>query len=147
MQSVTELETTQPEVYQELLKGNHTVRRTLKNWAGIWTDLSIEQILMRSLKGRSGVVAKGITENVLSVWTKTMHRCAEISEAMDTVVSTKPISSESTKHKEMFSARIKRDFEDFNKIKVYASLYYPILFQNSCLNSSLFISHHTHKGA
>ena len=90
-------------------------------------DLSIEQILMKLLKGRSGVVAEGITENVLNVWTKTMHRCAEISEAMDTVVSTKPQSAESTKHKEMFSARIKRDYEDFHKIKVNSSLY-PLFF-------------------
>ena len=88
LQSIADLETKQPDVYAEFLKGNHTVRRTSKSWAGIWTDLSIEQILMKSLKGRSGVVGKGITENVLRVWTKTMHRCADISEAMDSMVST-----------------------------------------------------------
>ena len=118
LQSIAELETNQPEVYDEFLKGNHTVRRTLKSWAGIWTDLSIEQILMKSLKGRSGVVGKGITENVLHVWTKTMHRCAEISEAMDSMVSTKSPSTQSPKHKELFAGRIKRDYEDFQKIKV-----------------------------
>ena len=36
--------------------------------------ISIEQILMKSLKGRSGVIGKGITENVMHMWTKTMHR-------------------------------------------------------------------------
>ena len=94
LQSIAELEINQPAVYAEFLKGNHTVRRTLMKWAGIWTDLSIEQILMRSLKGRSGIVGKGITENVLRVWTKTMHRCAEISEAMDSMVS-KAVSTQS----------------------------------------------------
>ena len=47
--------------------GNNTVRRTEKTWSGIWTDLSIEQILMKSLKGRGGVIGKGMAENVLTV--------------------------------------------------------------------------------
>lgn len=115
LQSLVELENNQPEVYDEFLKGNHTVRRTLKSWAGIWTDLSIEQILMKSLKGRSGVVAKGITENVMYVWTKTMHRCAELADAIDSVLSDKRPPS---KHKELFAGRIKRDYEDFQKVKV-----------------------------
>ena len=34
----------------------------------------IEQILMKSLKGRSGIIGKGITDNVMLVWTKSMHR-------------------------------------------------------------------------
>jgi hypothetical protein len=74
LQSVVELARTHPEVYRQFLDGEHTVRRTSKSWSGIWTDLSIEQILMKSLKGKGGVVGKGITENVLRVWTSTMHR-------------------------------------------------------------------------
>ena len=69
-----ELACTHPEVYKQFLNGEHTVRRTSKSWSGIWTDLSIEQILMKSLKGKGGVVGRGITENVLHVWTSTMHR-------------------------------------------------------------------------
>lgn len=33
---------------------------------------------MKVLKGRGGVIGKGMTENVLNVWTKSMHRCAEV---------------------------------------------------------------------
>ena len=47
-------------------------------WSELSTDLSIEQILMKSLKGRGGVIGKGMTEIVLNVWTKTMHRSAEV---------------------------------------------------------------------
>ena len=36
----------------------------------IWTVLSIEQILIKSLKWRSGVIGKGIRENVMHVWKK-----------------------------------------------------------------------------
>ena len=38
---------------------------------------------MKSLKGRSGIIAKGITESVMTVWTKTMHRCAEVTDKLD----------------------------------------------------------------
>ena len=60
---------------------------------------------MKSLKGRAGVVAKGITEteNVMHVWTKTIHRCAEITETMDSIVSEEKPSS---KHKELFAGKV-----------------------------------------
>lgn len=74
VKSVEELKLKQPSVYHQFLLGNHTVRRTESSWSGIWTDLSIEQILMKSFKGRSGIIGRGITENVMNVWTKTMHR-------------------------------------------------------------------------
>ena len=74
LQSVAALEKDHPEVYQQFLLGNHTIRRTNNNWSGMWTDLLTEQILMKSLKGRSGVISKEISENVMHVWTKTMHR-------------------------------------------------------------------------
>ena len=33
---------------------------------------------MKSLKGRGGMIGKGMNENVLNVWTKTMQRSAEV---------------------------------------------------------------------
>ena len=51
-------------------------------------DLSTEQILMKSLKGRAGVIGKGITENVVHVWTNTMHQCAAVIEAMNKFILT-----------------------------------------------------------
>ena len=51
-------------------------------------DLSIEQILMKSLKGRAGFIVKGITENVVHVWTNTMHQCAAVIEAMNKFILT-----------------------------------------------------------
>ena len=33
---------------------------------------------MKSLKSRGGVMGKGMTENVLNVWTKTTHRRREV---------------------------------------------------------------------
>jgi len=40
-----------PVEYKKLTEqGYFTIRRTNKLWAGIWTDMTIEQILMRSMK-------------------------------------------------------------------------------------------------
>ena len=36
---------------------------------------------MRSLKGRGGGIGKGMTENVMNTWTKTLHRTAELCDA------------------------------------------------------------------
>lgn len=114
LQSMEMLEQEHPIVYEQFLLGNHCVRRSERNWTGIWTDLSIEQILMKSLKGRGGVIGRGITENVLRVWTKTMHRCAEVTKVIDNLCF--PIEK-NAKHKELSTGRIKRDNEDFNKIR------------------------------
>ena len=78
LQSVDILEKDHPQIFEQFSFGNHTVRRTDMIWSGLWTDLSIEQILMKSLKGRGGVIGKGMTEIVLNVWTKTMHRNAKV---------------------------------------------------------------------
>ena len=78
LQSVDKLEKDHPQIFEQFSFGNHTVRRTDMIWSGLWTDLSIEQILMKSLKGRGGVIGKGMTEIVLNVWTKAMYRSAEV---------------------------------------------------------------------
>ena len=59
------------------------MKRTEKDWCDIGTDLSIEQIVMKSLKGQGRVIGRSLTENVSRVWGKTMHRLAEITEAVD----------------------------------------------------------------
>ena len=111
-----DLETNYPEVCDQFAEGQHTLRRTEKKWTGIWTDLSTEQTLIKSLKGRAAVIEKGITENVMHVWTKTMHRCAAITEAMNKVILT---PTPSNQHKEAYSGRVKWDHEDFEKIQLY----------------------------
>ena len=59
LQTCMDLECNFPKLYEQFMLGNHTVIRTEKCWSGIWTDLAIEQILMKSMKGRgeSWVVA------------------------------------------------------------------------------------------
>ena len=116
LQSILDLETNYPKACDQFMEVQHTVRRTEKKWTGIWTDLSIEQTLIKSLKGRAGVLGRGITENVMHVWTITMHQCAATTEAMNKVILT---PTPSNQHKKAYSGRVKWDYEDFEKIQVY----------------------------
>jgi len=64
--------------------GCHTVHRSVKSWAGAWTGLSTEQILMRAVKSRGGLISgRGFTESVRLTWVYTMHQCADVHNAMN----------------------------------------------------------------
>ena len=104
------------------MEGSHTVRRNSKKWSGIWTDLSIEQILIKPLKGRSGVVSRRISTNVMRVWTQTMHRCAEVTDAVSSILLTEKCQEQ---RKEIFPARVKRDSEDFQVIQSWFNNHNP----------------------
>ena len=75
LESAAALEKDHPEVYQQFLLENYTVWRANNDWSGIWIDLSIEQILMKTLNVRSDLIGQDISENMMHVWTKTMHTC------------------------------------------------------------------------
>ena len=66
LQLMRELPNNHPWLYGCFIKqGFHTVRRTDRYWAGLWTDLVIEQVMMRSIKSRGGLTrGRGVTESV-----------------------------------------------------------------------------------
>jgi len=66
LQLMRELPTDHPWLYHCFAEqGFHTVRRSNRFWAGLWTDLIIEQVMMRSIKSRGGLTrGRGVTETV-----------------------------------------------------------------------------------
>lgn len=68
---------------------------------------------MQQLKRRGWMTYKGMTENAINTWTKTMHCTAELSDAMKNITSDE---KSNTDHKETTPWGVKRDAEDFNKI-------------------------------
>ena len=124
-----------PHIYHEFMNGNHTVRRTTKNWAGLSTDLFIEQVLMKSLKGKAGVIGQGMSDNLLRTWTKTMHRSAEITEEVEKLAE----KSQSNSHQETLPGRVKRDELDLEKLTDFFAEHNPfeVVSQMVCLTSGL----------
>ena len=95
--------------------GYHTVRQSDKFWAGLWTDLIIEQVMMRSHKSRGGLTrGRGIHKTVRTMWICSSHRCAGIHEAMTNLTGIKHRTSE--QHVELGASRQLRDTADLKKI-------------------------------
>ena len=67
-------------------EGHHFIRRTNKLWAGLWPDLVIEQVLMRSIKNRGGLTrGRGMSESVIMLWIRSMHNCGDIHQEMSSI--------------------------------------------------------------
>ncbi|VDI77901.1 Hypothetical predicted protein [Mytilus galloprovincialis] len=91
--------------------GYHVIRRTDQYWAGISSDLAIEQALMRSIKTTGGLTrGRGMSESQRALWILSMPDCAEINSAMMSFTGTKFYSSD--QHKEDGVSRQKRDTKD-----------------------------------
>ena len=116
-QQMMELNTKFPWVHDKLInEGFHTVRRCSRFWSGLWTDLTIEQVMMRSIKSRGGLTrARGVTESVRTLWINTAHRCASIHDAVTELTGLKHVTSE--QHVEMSKSRRKKDNETTEKLK------------------------------
>ena len=72
LQTMLELPEKFPPIYSLFIKdGFHTVQRSDRFWAGLWSELIIEQCLMRSLKSRDGLTrGRGVTELVRQIWVR-----------------------------------------------------------------------------
>ena len=129
LQQMTELQKTNPEVYHHFTMGNHVVRRTEKIWAGLSTDLVIEQVLMHSIKSVGGMTrGRGMNEAQRAQWLLSMPACAEINSAMQEF--TDQIVESNEQHKDMFDARIKRDDKDRTTFLDYLTERNPFTSQN-----------------
>ena len=83
LESMIKLPQEQPQLYQEFMSGLHVVRRSDRYWAGLSTDLVIEQVLMRSLKTNGGLTrGRGMTDQQRLTWLLAMPTCAETNRAM-----------------------------------------------------------------
>lgn len=106
-----ELEETHPDVHSLFAAGYHVVRRSNKYWAGLSTDLSIEQILMRSLKTTGGLTrGRGMSKYQRALWLLSSPICAEITQSLQKLTEVNYSTSE--QHKETSKSRQERDHKD-----------------------------------
>ena len=116
LQNMINLHSEYPWVHKKFMEeGFHTVRRSSRFWAGLWTDLTIEQVLMRSMKTRGGLTrGRGVTESARVLWINTAHRCSSIHESMSQLTQTKHQTR--AMHTEMGSTRVKKDNKDIDAL-------------------------------
>lgn len=108
--------------------GKFTIRRTEEFWSGTWSDMVIEQELMRSIKTMGGIISgRGITDSTLAKWVASMPFCSIVSNALENFCHVK--SHTSDQHVELRTTRQNRDSSDVDKL-------YGWLFQHNPFSSS-----------
>lgn len=116
LQNMLNLNESHPWVHDQFTKGFHTIRRSDKFWAGLWSDLIIEQVMMRSIKSSGGLTrGRGIAESTRQLWLGSIHRSADIHNAMTKLTGACRKTSE--QHVELTSSRMKRDTKDCQTVK------------------------------
>jgi hypothetical protein len=135
VEMMLDLPTNNPWLYEQLVNGGHVARRSNKFWAGLSTDLTIEQSMMKALKGRGGLTrGRGVTESVRTTWVSTVHKSAAIHSALAELTDLQYIH-EDMQHPELGKTRAKRDFNDLNKILEFLEMNNPFETSNSRLRS------------
>ncbi|KAJ8879449.1 hypothetical protein PR048_020057 [Dryococelus australis] len=86
-------------------------------WGGIWTDMFIEQTLMKSTKGRSGIThGGGMMENQRASWVLSHSTCSAVTMAIHLLTKSRHFDSQL--HVELLSVRQSRDLQDIRKMVV-----------------------------
>ncbi|PIK60313.1 hypothetical protein BSL78_02744 [Apostichopus japonicus] len=133
LQTMLNLPKTHPDVYRKFQEGYHVVRRSDRFWAGLSSDLIIEQVLMRSVKTDGGLTGgKGMTENQRLVWVLSMPACASTNEAMQKLSGVSYETSD--QHKDTSAARQARDVSDTLQLITYLTEKSPFAEKESLFN-------------
>ena len=101
LKQMIRLEDTHPDVHRQFTQGMHVVRTSDHCWAGLSSDLVIEQVLMRRLKMR-WIFTRGssVTETQRLVWCLSRPACAEVNSAMQQLQShMRKVNTTQTYHK------------------------------------------------
>jgi hypothetical protein len=129
VQQMTNLSNSHPILYQQFVAGNHSIRRSNRFWAGLSTDLVIEQTMMRSAKTLGGLTrGRGMNEISREIWLGTLTTCSSMRAALAQVTGTERISTE---HVDVGKSRMERDLKDFEKMKSFLMLYSPFRFADN----------------
>lgn len=112
MQKLESLDSSEYENF--VTKGLFTIRRTNKFFSGTWTDMIIEQSLMRAMKTQGGLTqGRGLIDSSLARWISSMSSCIPVCNALEDFTGIR--SSSSNQHVELSKSRLQRDKTDFGK--------------------------------
>ena len=106
------------DVFDFFCNGHHVLQRSDRFWAGLSTDLVIEQVLMKNVKTAGGLTdGRGMGESQRTQWLLSMPACAELNIAMQELTGVSNCTSD--QHKEATYTRQSRDEKDTLAILAY----------------------------
>ena len=96
LQQMLELPSNYPSVYKFFKENDyHIIRRSNRYWAGLWSDLVIGLVMMKSIKSRGGLTrGSRMTESVRHQWVHANHACTAIHDAMTKIMNLSLLYSE-----------------------------------------------------
>ena len=134
LQEMLKLPETHPVIYHFFKNGQHTVQRFKTTRTSIWTDLCIEQTLMRFIKSRGGLTrGGGMSENTRNTWVGSSNHSAKVHSAIAELTGTE--TSSSGEHVELGTSRRKIDFTDSQKVYRWFTQRNPFAIESSDLHS------------
>ena len=119
IQEMVRLKTDSPWVYKRFTDhGLHIVCRSNRFWAGLWTNLIIEQMMMRFLKSQGGLTCdRGVTEPMRTTWINSMHPCVAIHNLTNTLTNIKHRTSK--QHIDLTAGQRQWDMADMEKLNAW----------------------------
>ena len=134
LQKMTDLKMKHPDVYNQFQHGYHVIRRSDRYWAGMSSDLVIEQTLMKSVKSTGGLTrGRGMGETQRTQWLLSLPACSEVNRAMQDVCRMSAASNE--QHEDCGEARQKRDEQDMFTLLSYLKDHNPFVGENQTLRN------------
>jgi len=117
--------------YQKFTEhGYFTIRRGDKFRTGTWSDMIIEQSLMKSFKGKEGITrGRSLQESVLCKWVLTTVVLQQVTDAIESFCNVSFESSE--QHVDARFSRISRDVIDGKKIDEFFTLHDPFIVSDN----------------
>ena len=83
LQLMLDLPNNHPELYDMFMNGFHVIQRSDRYWAGVSSDMLIEQTLMRSLKTSGGLTqGRGMDEIQRLIWIMSKPACSEVNDVI-----------------------------------------------------------------
>jgi hypothetical protein len=135
LQSMLRLKDTLPDdEYKRFTQGYFTIRRSDKFWSGIWSDMAIEQILMRAMKTVGGLTTgRGLNPSTIARWVHTTPYTSRITEQIEMFCGVHCTTSD--QHVDLRDSRRARDQHDIHILVEWLHLHNPFQRPSPLLTS------------
>ncbi|KMQ90383.1 hypothetical protein RF55_9871 [Lasius niger] len=113
-----------------------TIRRSDKHWCGVWSDMTIEQTLMRNMNSIGGIThgRRGFADNVLKKWIFGLSAAYHVCESIEKFCRIEIKSS--NQHVELRDTRVKKDEDDCKKFILWFKLHFPFITSKNLISLS-----------
>lgn len=112
------------EEFVNFISGGFTICRSERNFAGVWSDMTIEQTLMRDFKAKQGLThGRGTTPSVQARFIQGRPYIFDLIEELETYCDMYATSSE--QHVDLTSSRMKRDNSDIETLLMWLKDHNP----------------------